>query len=137
MTFPPTDQVPGLNISPLFKDPNGLFPVQPYTPNFRTKFSQTEDNITATSNLMFILVVTSATTQGKQIQAVPLTMVHTPIHTGFKLQDNQAPRNSTHYFTFTRMPLSSDHLPTTDLSLSLMMIQASFRPSLHISFPSY
>src|SRR6267378_2556532 len=45
--------------------------------------------------------------------------------TGFKLQDNQAPRNSTHYFAFTRMPLSSDHLPTTDLSLSLMMIQAS------------
>src|SRR6267378_3105222 len=56
--------------------------------------------------------------------------------TGFKLQDNQAPRNSTHYFAFTRMPLSSDHLPTTDLSLSLMMIQASLRPSLHISLPS-
>src|SRR6267143_3901804 len=53
--------------------------------------------------------------------------------TGFKLQDNQAPRNSTHYFAFTRMPFSSDHLPTTDLSLSLMMIQTPFRPSLHIS----
>ena len=52
MTFPPADPVPGLNISPLFKDPNGLFPVQPYTLNFGTKFSQTEDNITATSNLM-------------------------------------------------------------------------------------
>jgi len=29
MTFPPADPVPGLNISPLFKDPNRLFPVQP------------------------------------------------------------------------------------------------------------
>jgi len=54
--------------------------------------------------------------------------------TGFKLQDNQTPCNSTHYFAFTRMPLSLDHLLTTDLSLSLMMIQASIRPSFHILF---
>src|SRR5882762_2027463 len=45
MTFLPADPVPGLNISPLFMDPNGLFPVQPYILNFGTKFSQTEDNI--------------------------------------------------------------------------------------------
>src|SRR6267143_6383675 len=55
MTFPPADPVPGLNILPLFMDPNGLFPVHPYTPNFGTKFSQTEDNIMATSNLMLFL----------------------------------------------------------------------------------
>src|SRR6267378_8708178 len=78
MTFLPADPVPGLNISPLFMDPNGLFPVQPYTLNFGMKFFPMEDNITATSNLMFILVITSATAQGKQIKAVPLTMVHAP-----------------------------------------------------------
>ena len=85
-----------------------------------------------------ILVVTSATAQGKQIKAVPLTMVHAPSHLPASSCRITKHLTTLHIISHSpRMPLSSDHLPTTDLSLSLMMIQASIRPSLHISLPSY
>jgi len=79
--------------------------------------------ITATPNLDVILVVTSATAQGKQIKAVPLTMVHAPPY--LPASSCRITKHSQLY-TLLRihsMPLSSDHLLTTDLSLSLMMIQ--------------
>src|SRR5882762_1822636 len=84
-----------------------------------------------------ILIVTSATTQGKQIKAVPLTMVHAPSYlpaSSCRITKHLA---TLHIISHSpECPLSSDHLPTTDLSLSLMMIQASIRPSLHASLPS-
>src|SRR5882762_11376361 len=84
-------------------------------------------NITATLNLMLFSHNQLQPQQGKQIKAVPLTMVHAPPY----LLASSC-RITKHLITL-HIILHSPECPlSSDLSLMLMMIQAP-----HISFLSY